>query len=480
MGLKLKPGEVRNQTSSMIQSLQNDNESLKGILPSIDSFVSESSLKGQAWTGVKNQLNGHKTVIQGLICANEQVIADCHTLAGAVGGEDLDEDELEERIASRKRENITFAKIRQNNQNSMNRLPASMPLRSYNSMSSYYINEMANMTNLINTNNAYIAELEQKLKTLRQIESSTSGLFQSGTSNTVGTGITALNGSWTGSGFSIPASTPWMKDINKERKDFKAEKKLLKKGMTQEQIDYMKGFGYTPAQINTYWDSIKNNKEELKKFKAQLDRLPELAAKTGENFAEEMGLNLFSEGLEEFFEKNTGRIATKLWNAGSKHVVGSVVGSTESSIYYAGSKVTGALGKYSPVIGAAVDLGSQLKSGENLDDAVWKTGAHTIIGMTVSASGVGASVGAKAGAIVGTAFGGPIGTVVGAAVGTLAGVAITTVGSMAFDFAYDNKEKIAKAVGKGAKKAAKKVKQAAENVGDAVSGFFNGLGTAFG
>lgn len=105
-------------------------------------------------------------------------------------------------------------------------------------------------------------------------------------------------------------------------------------------------------------------------------------------------------------------------------------------------------------IGLAIDFGAQINSGEDLTEATIKTGAHVGAGL------IGAEIGGLIGSVV------PIGgTFVGIVVGYAIGVAV----SVGFDWLYDNSEKILD-----------KMKNAGEEIGNAVSGFFKGLGSVFG
>ena len=114
-------------------------------------------------------------------------------------------------------------------------------------------------------------------------------------------------------------------------------------------------------------------------------------------------------------------------------------------------------------LGSAIDFGTQLYSGEDVGDAAIKTGGH--IGVTLLA----------------TALLGPGGWA----------FAATVVGSMAFDYLYDKYgDKVVEFAGDvwdGTKKVVgdtlKSVGDTAEKIwdsaGDAVNGFFSGLGSVF-
>lgn len=146
------------------------------------------------------------------------------------------------------------------------------------------------------------------------------------------------------------------------------------------------------------------------------------------------------------------------------------------------NKLDGFLGssKFAKVLpyglGAALDFSAQLLDGKQPGEALIKAGAHAGIGIAS----------AKIGAAIGS-FGSPIGTVAGAGLGFVLGVA----GSMLFDKIYDdNIEEVGNWIGKtyeGAKKNVENfvdsVSDTAEKIwdsaGDAVNGFFSGLGSVF-
>ncbi|MGG5341622.1 T7SS effector LXG polymorphic toxin [Enterococcus sp. AZ192] len=132
---------------------------------------------------------------------------------------------------------------------------------------------------------------------------------------------------------------------------------------------------------------------------------------------------------EEWLNQSGPKVATTMFNAGTKYFGGTEI----ASGFYAGSKIIGSAGKAMPFIGAAIDYGSQVASGENAHDALAKTGAHAIAGV-----GIGLAVGAISGL--------PILGAVALTVG--AGLIVNT----AIDYAYD---KLKKPVGNAVKSVGK-------------------------
>lgn len=151
-------------------------------------------------------------------------------------------------------------------------------------------------------------------------------------------------------------------------------------------------------------------------------------------------------------------------------IVNPNVAATTSKIISGGKWIaTGA--KYGlPVIGGLVDFGLQLAGGEEIGDAAVKATAHV---------GIGAGVSAAVGAIIGSVFPGP-GTVAGAAVGFAAGTIVTTLLNSAFDYVYDNWDDIKDYAQEKYNQVVGVLSDAADGIGNAVDGFFSGLGTIFG
>ncbi len=122
------------------------------------------------------------------------------------------------------------------------------------------------------------------------------------------------------------------------------------------------------------------------------------------------------------------------------------------------------------------DYESQVSEGTSRTNAAIKTAAH--VGISYAAGEVGAIAGAKIGAAIGTVVFPGVGTITGAVLGTIAGFAIgiglSIVGTAVFDAVYDTY------IGEHVDNAVDKAKEIVEDVGDAVSGWFGGLGSALG
>lgn len=131
--------------------------------------------------------------------------------------------------------------------------------------------------------------------------------------------------------------------------------------------------------INSRWKS-REKMENKVEAKAQGNFLEDTVFPVTQDTA--MGLG------EEWLTQNGGKVATNLYNTGTKHFGGTEI----ASGFYAGSKIVGSAGKAMPIVGAAIDYGSMIASGESAHDALAKTGAHVIsgigIGLAVAAVGL--------------------------------------------------------------------------------------------
>ncbi|WP_251936461.1 hypothetical protein [Streptococcus sp. Marseille-Q0941] len=130
------------------------------------------------------------------------------------------------------------------------------------------------------------------------------------------------------------------------------------------------------------------------------------------------------------------------------------------------------IGRAMAFIGPAIDFTSQVSAGENVPNAVIKTGVHTVVSNTAMAIGgtIGSAIPIP---VAGTAVGG----IVGAAARFIIGVGLSIAGNAVFDMIYDNT--VGKEVTKITNDVVKAGKEVIDGVGNAVSDFFSGIGTVF-
>ena len=174
------------------------------------------------------------------------------------------------------------------------------------------------------------------------------------------------------------------------------------------------------------------------------------------------GLYKLSDSLGSFINLGTnGIVPPNIFDNVSNVASGSFIsiGKGIESVAKSGPEI----GRAMTFIGPAIDFTAQVSAGENFPNAVVKTGIHTAVsGFAV-----------KSGMAIGTAIMPGVGTVVG----FLAGVAVGIVANSAIDMAYDNS--IGKVVTENTNNVIKAGKEVIGGVGNAVSDFFSGLGTAF-
>lgn len=100
MGLKVYPGEIQSFASDISSNVESLAGGLEEALVKIEDFETEKNLDGVAWSGTKEQLASHKYVIQGIIAASDMMREGAGKLASGAGNEQLDEDELRDKLIS--------------------------------------------------------------------------------------------------------------------------------------------------------------------------------------------------------------------------------------------------------------------------------------------------------------------------------------------------------------------------------------------
>ncbi|GIO23673.1 T7SS effector LXG polymorphic toxin [Oceanobacillus sp. J11TS1] len=141
----------------------------------------------------------------------------------------------------------------------------------------------------------------------------------------------------------------------------------------------------------------------------------------------------------------------------------------KSSQIIKGANAVSKVGKFGvPIIGGIIDFSLMKARGEDTGDAAIKSGVHVGIGFG------GAAVGATMGSLVPG-----VGTVVGGVIGFVGGALLTAGGNTLFDTIYDNREQIYDTISDVGENIMDAAEQRVKSVGNAVSGFINGLGTVF-
>lgn len=263
MGTIIDPIAIRAQSDSVVRALSAQNQTLKQVLPVINNFEGESELTGAAWSGLKSHMGGHKSVIRGLICANEDVMNDSEELVSICGDEKLDEDEIQVEIEVLKGQNDRYRSIIVNYTKLLTKplmplMPTLPPF--YNEMTKYY-------TSLISGNEKLIVQLEMKLAKISKIVSATSSLFVNSETLylNVEMGMQQLGASGSGSGFSGVTGGTWQSNLNKRwttREEVNAERFLRSEGITTGQITNMQKNGYKTTELSSEYRSLETKQDK--------------------------------------------------------------------------------------------------------------------------------------------------------------------------------------------------------------------------
>lgn len=98
MGRIIRPSEVKAQVQTMTATLEKNRELLLRVFAAVQAFSNENDLQGKAWTGMKDQIGAHDSVIHGMEYMIDGLIEVGTNLVAECGEEDLDEDVLETQL----------------------------------------------------------------------------------------------------------------------------------------------------------------------------------------------------------------------------------------------------------------------------------------------------------------------------------------------------------------------------------------------
>ena len=173
MGLRLLPGSVRLQCSTMVQSVQAAQKQLAVILSQIGTFTNNTEQKAASWTNMRSHFRDYEMIISAINGALDQITADCQSVSSLVGSEMLDEDQL----------NASIQYLQQCNASLQGCIDSCNSALSTPNIDSNYASALrssiSHYQSMINSNNAKIQELQNKIQTLYQIEGATSKQFTS-------------------------------------------------------------------------------------------------------------------------------------------------------------------------------------------------------------------------------------------------------------------------------------------------------------
>ncbi|WP_269471792.1 T7SS effector LXG polymorphic toxin [Listeria grayi] len=425
---------IRNMCRAHVQGLN----SLK---TAISQFIFEPILIGKTYDSAKNYFQmTYIPVITGLILAAETLETAAKKLSDRYRS-DVDENSLQEAVLRRHIEQLNklmafadhlaagasknsflktgFTKLGEHYQDQQKDEQAKLAkLMAFDPVSATLFGEVETLLDAV----------EQGLKEMRSGKGF-SGL--TGTFSTMG-----LNMDWV-----KPINDKWEKDENIKAANLSAEEKLYLEKAKQDHED---------GRIsNSIFESIKSGilSTGTQFIKNAIEtKLTDAVVEKGVNAA----VKWLQESTFHFMDRGLVPVL----------VDGSVATFREAPTFLSQVVRTGA--RYGiPIVGALIDYGIQRAQGESSVDAAIKTTGHIGAGMAI-----------------GSAIGGPIGT----AVGFLVGVG----GSMAVDWVYDHKDaivdtgkKVVHEVSKKVDEGIKTVSKGVKKIGDAVSGFFGNLGSAF-
>ncbi|MBQ9691204.1 MAG: hypothetical protein IJV62_03775 [Eggerthellaceae bacterium] len=417
MSLYLDPADMQSFASCATSALDAYNKHLQSLHTNLCGIAEDATLRAQSYANLKAHLSDVALLATGLSSANEYYLEALNQMLVSVGEEVLDEKALIEARDEATQTIVTCNTTIDSLQETLRTTPQDPFFIQYITTSiKSYTDIRDDMQEVYDEAVKKIEQLHTIDETLKNIASQIDLLYSD-----VQTALAFLSSSWTDT-------------------------------------------SYTPAGRNVYWKRRFGALEDVNNLAFRLENMGYLTPEEKkkfiaaflDNFKDEFKENLNEDGIERLLNaaginaKRVGDIITdigqgvidvdiaygysKLGPAGKGQFIllsndalkGSDIVRTGTKVVHVGSAVK-SVSKKVPIVGSAIDFGTQVYEGEDVVDAGVKTGLHV----------VGASVGmAGSMALVGMALGSAVpgvGTVVGLVVGCAAGAVINVV----IDAVYD-------------------------------------------
>ncbi|MCU9533516.1 hypothetical protein [Streptococcus sp. CSL10205-OR2] len=490
MSIDMYLGSSQSQATSISSMISSQNTGYEQLQAALCKFSFQEGLKGKAYDSAKAYSNTILIpLVKACILLNDAINDSGKKLPAKYTAEvdsvDLKESELREKIMQTDRIIGRYQDL-------------SYSMRCREKPNWQTIN---NLDYSISIQQGVKQTLEEKLTKLLNFNASSPAIFDqiSTLQAAVTTGLGQANASWNASTqlFELPSKKEmeWTKTVDEEwEKKLKSQSQLLKNDLK----DYVIAVsGGNEESVQEILDEIEEEfsfeliETFLKKGSEEfLKRLPKFAA-----YMQRMGLiSTLYTMMKTYGLTGSAKVAGKFSEAVSYVSSGAVsasngIGSAFGNLLNYGSKAIS-------VLAAGKDFYDQIIEGENFIDATVKTVGHFAIGISVGSLIASIASGALSGATIGSGI--PVlGTFAGFFAGALAGAVATVAFSIKFDEMYDasvgkvvdfvvnnsflkdiNKE-ITKTVKEVGDAVVSKVEDTISDVGDAVSGFFSDIGSAF-
>lgn len=461
MSIDMYLGQARSQASSVKSACSQLAQGYTSLMQSNQQFMSAGELSSKGYDSAKEFFAAViQPLVQGAEVGADMTAEACQKFVDQYTSEvdsiDLKSDDLERRIRQ-----INTSIL---NMESINRGLPKLPTGT-NPL------EQANRR-IIESLETTKRDLEQKLEKLMTFNGTSPAIFDGVNSfySTLSQGLQQANSGFNPATrtFSVPKgkALDWAKGVTEQFNQREIDKIIAKPKLTKDDLAKLielAGNNPDKEMPKSFWDKVSEAWNEISGNATDGAPL---------DFA---GLILETSGNATMRLGGWYNYITAAIRGGNFIIVDPRVSQVTSKIISQGKHLASA-GKYGiPLLGGIFDFTSQMIQGENIGDATVKTAGHLAIGWAAGETG------AAIGAAIGTAIPIPVvGTAAGAVIGFVAGIGIGAVGSWAFDKLYDNKEKIwndAKELGNSIKTGVEKL---GEGIGNAVGGFFGGLGNAFG
>lgn len=440
--VKVNVGTMSAQVSSVSSIVSQRVAALTSAKQSLSSFSNQEGLEGAAYQNAKSYASSVMApLIDGMILLSEETekgVTKLQTLyAEKCGSESLDSEVLTAKIED---DEELLRKI----QDLKDHLDKNAKILSHA------------FDGLEARVKARLRKNRKKLKNLMEFNAESTSVFNDlmGYSDAVSSGLTFVSKGFSGFNgqFFLASNLDWIKTIKtgmEVRKEAKAKELKKKKAEESKKVSKIESATKESHVSVDKKKLLKEAKEAYKSGEIKKDTYESIVSGLTNASAallkEVAKSKLTDTAVEKFTQESWEQLSKNLQTMQYSAVLVGANGANYSSAidvnpsYANFIRGSSQFVKYgAPVLGAAIDFGTQVKGGEDVGDAAIKTGAHTAI--------------AYAGAVIG----GPVGFIIGVGV------------SMAFDFLYDNyKDDVVNSVS-----------EFTGNIGDSVKDFQSNLGSA--
>lgn len=282
--LVINSEEIRQQADDMIRALQEEHREIQEAMAGVGSIQEADTLQGQAWQKLKEGSKDYLLILQGLLCANESMMADSQRLRNLAGEQKFYGEDVSAAILYANRMIDTY-RDRLEELNRMKHAAQNLNIPIW-----WIDDSIRSADRVIQSAEHGRAVCMNQIEMAEYLAGSTTDLYQESEQlyAAVEQGLTSLElgNSVSLAGDSVPAWVQTVQqawDKRKEKLEVQSKEYLKGEGFTEEQLNVMKELGYGYAEVKDLWLELPNEQDR--------DFFQYLMGGTAASYAEAFGIN---------------------------------------------------------------------------------------------------------------------------------------------------------------------------------------------